>query len=120
MVARDIALARRLFDAAGRHPELEPVTLGLSITTFRFVPRDLSGPGVRPDEEYLDRLNAQLVERLQQDGEVYPSHAVVRGRSVIRTCIVNFRTSEEDIDAVPEIVARAGRDLDRALRPGPG
>jgi aromatic-L-amino-acid/L-tryptophan decarboxylase len=121
MVARDIALARRLFDAAGRHPELEPVTLGLSITTFRFVPRDLSGNrGAGRDEEYLDRLNAQLVERLQQDGEVYPSHAVVRGRSVIRTCIVNFRTSEEDIDAVPEIVARAGRDLDRALRPGPG
>ncbi|HKD17516.1 MAG TPA: pyridoxal-dependent decarboxylase [Thermoanaerobaculia bacterium] len=120
MIARDIALARRLFDAAGRHPELEPVTVGLSITTFRYVPPDLVGKEGRRDEEYLDKLNTQLVDRLQQEGEVYPSHAVVRGRSVIRTCIVNFRTSEEDVDAVPEIVARAGRDLDRSLRPGRG
>jgi glutamate/tyrosine decarboxylase-like PLP-dependent enzyme len=119
MIARDIALARRLFDAAVRHPELEAVTVNLSITTFRFVPRDLTGEPGR-DEAYLDRLNTELVERLQQDGEVYPSHAVAHGRSVLRTCIVNFRTSEEDVDAVPDVVVRAGRELDRALRPGRG
>jgi glutamate/tyrosine decarboxylase-like PLP-dependent enzyme len=119
MIARDIALARRLFDAAVRHPEFEAVTVNLSITTFRFVPRDLTGEPGR-DEAYLDRLNTELVERLQQDGEVYPSHAVVRGRSVLRTCIVNFRTSEEDVDAVPDVVVRAGRELDREFRPGQG
>ncbi len=117
MIARDIALARRLYDAAARHPELEAVTTGLSVTTFRFVPRDMASGSAPRDEEYLDRLNMELSERLQAGGEVYPSHAVVGGRTVVRTCIVNFRTSEEDADAIPEIAARAGRELDSERRP---
>jgi glutamate/tyrosine decarboxylase-like PLP-dependent enzyme len=40
MIADDIALAAHLFAAVGRHPELEAHTRGLSITTFRYVPRD--------------------------------------------------------------------------------
>lgn len=116
MIAEDIGLARRLFDAVSRHPELEAFTLGLSVTTFRYVPSDLASAGSR-DEEYLDGLNGELVERLQAGGEVYLSNAVVCGRRLLRTCIVNFRTSECDIAAVPEIVARAGRALDRERRP---
>jgi glutamate/tyrosine decarboxylase-like PLP-dependent enzyme len=113
MIADDIALAGRLYDAVARHPELEARTRGLSITTFRFAPRD--GGGSR-DEAYLDRLNTALVERLQRGGEVYLSNAVVGGRFLLRCCIVNFRTNARDVDAVPEIVARAGRALDREMR----
>jgi glutamate/tyrosine decarboxylase-like PLP-dependent enzyme len=115
MIADDMALARRLFEAARRHPELEAVTLGLSITTFRYVPPDMAAPAGR-DEAYLDRLNAELLERLQRGGEVFLSNAVVDGRFLLRSCIVNFRTSSADIDAVAEIVVRAGRDLDRGMR----
>jgi aromatic-L-amino-acid/L-tryptophan decarboxylase len=117
MIARDIALGRRLFDAAARHPELEAFTTGLSITTFRYVPADLGSQATR-DESYLGRLNDELVEALQAGGELYLSHAVVGGKSALRTCIVNFRTSEADVDAIPEIVARAGRAIDARLRPG--
>ncbi len=115
MIAGDIALARRLHEAVGRHPELEAWSIGLSITTFRYVPADLRKAASR-DEAYLDRLNAALVERLQSDGDVYLSNAVVRDRYLLRSCIVNFRTTEADVDAVPEIVARAGRELDRRMR----
>lgn len=115
MIAGDIALARRLFDGAARHPELEAGTLGLSITTFRYVPADLRASASR-DEAYLDGLNAALLERLQAEGDVYLSNAVVRDRYLLRSCIVNFRTTEADVDAVPEIVARAGRALDREMR----
>ena len=115
MIAGDIALARRLHEAVERHPDLEAWTLGLSITTFRYVPPDLRETAGR-DEAYLDRLNAALLERLQADGDVYLSNAVVRDRYLLRSCIVNFRTTEADVDAVPEIVARAGRDLDRRMR----
>jgi glutamate/tyrosine decarboxylase-like PLP-dependent enzyme len=115
MIAEDMALARRLFEAARRHAELEAVTLGLSITTFRYVPRDMAAPAGR-DEAYLDRLNAELLERLQRGGEVFLSNAVVDGRFLLRSCIVNFRTSAADIDAVAEIVVGAGRELDREMR----
>ncbi|MGE5414381.1 MAG: pyridoxal phosphate-dependent decarboxylase family protein [Syntrophomonadaceae bacterium] len=117
MIAGDIALAQRLYEAVGRHPELEAGSVSLSVTTFRYVPPDLESSPSR-DEAYLDRLNAALLERLQADGDVYLSNAVVHGRYLLRSCIVNFRTTEADADAVPEIVARAGREIDRRMRAG--
>ena len=117
MIAEDMALARRLFEAAQRHPELDAGTLGLSITTFRYVPREMADPA-RRDDAYLDRLNAALLERLQHGGEIFLSNAVLGGRFLLRSCVVNFRTSAADIDAIPEIVARAGRALDREMRAG--
>jgi glutamate/tyrosine decarboxylase-like PLP-dependent enzyme len=115
MIADDIALAGRLYEAVRGHGELEAGTLGLSVATFRFVPAtDASG---RPrDEEYLNRLNAALLERLDREGEVFLSQAVVHGRYLLRACIVNFRTGASDVDAIPEIVVRAGRALDREMR----
>ena len=68
------------------------------------------------DEEYLDRLNTEILTRLQKGGEVYLSNAVVRGRFLLRSCIVNFRTTAEDVAAIPEIVARAGRAAHRDMK----
>ncbi len=115
MIADDMALARALYAEAARHPELEAFTVGLSVTTFRYVPAELARKPAR-DEAYLDRLNTEILTRLQQGGEVYLSNAVVRGRFVLRSCIVNFRTTAEDIAAVPEIVARMGRLVHRDLK----
>ncbi|MGE5179455.1 MAG: pyridoxal phosphate-dependent decarboxylase family protein [Bacteroidota bacterium] len=117
MIGDDIRLARAMADHVSRHAELELFTQALSITTFRYVPRDLRG---RTDEEsaaYLDRLNQEILDRLQNGGELFVSNAVIRGRYVLRACIVNFRTGEADVAAVPEIVARVGRETDAALRP---
>jgi hypothetical protein len=38
---------------------------------------------------------------------------------VLRACIVNFRTTDADAAAVPDIVARVGRALDAEMRPAP-
>ncbi|HUU14166.1 MAG TPA: aminotransferase class V-fold PLP-dependent enzyme [Terriglobia bacterium] len=116
MIADDIRLAEALYHEAEAHPELEAVTQGLSITTFRYVPRGLK-PGSNPVEEYLNRLNEELLTRLQQGGETFVTNAVIRGKFVLRACIVNFRTSMEDVQAVPEIIARVGREVDKEIRP---
>jgi len=47
---------------------------------------------------------------------VFVSNAVIDGRYALRACIVNFHTTRGDVDAVPEIVARAGRGVDMDLR----
>ena len=120
MIADDIALAGRLDEAVRRHPELEARTLGLSITTFRYVPAEVREGRAPRDEAYLDRLNAALLERLDRGGEVFLSHAVVGGRYLLRACIVNFRTRASDVDEIPGIVARAGRALDREMRVASG
>jgi aromatic-L-amino-acid/L-tryptophan decarboxylase len=110
MIADDIRLSEVMADAVSRHPELELVTHNLSITTFRYVPPELrSSIGDAETEARLDALNRALLDRLQRGGEVFVSNAIVRGRYVLRACIVNFRTEEADVRAVPEIVARVGR-----------
>ena len=116
MIRDDIALARRLFDAVGRHRELEARTLGLSIATFRYRPAEARA-GEAPWAKYLDALNTALLGALEREGECFVSNAVIDGAQYLRACIVNFRTRGEDVDALPEIVARRGRRLDAELRP---
>lgn len=113
MIGDDIRLATRLQANASRHPELETGPAGLSISTFRFVPDRLRDQlGDEAAEEYLNRLNLEVQTRLERDGEVFLSNAIAGGRYLLRGCIVNFRTSEADVDAIPEIVVRTGREVD--------
>ena len=56
--------------------------------------------------------------RLQTSGEAYLSNAMIHGKFALRVCIVNFRTSQADVEALLPIVLRIGKELDAALRPG--
>ncbi|MGK7311602.1 MAG: pyridoxal phosphate-dependent decarboxylase family protein [Candidatus Longimicrobiales bacterium M2_2A_002] len=112
MIGDDIALSRRLHAAVEAHPELEAFTQSLSINTFRYLPTELQD---RLDDdrttEYLNELNEALLDRIQRSGEAFVSNAVLNGRYVLRACIVNFNTTTDDVDALPEIVARIGRGV---------
>jgi aromatic-L-amino-acid decarboxylase len=116
MLADDIELAKALYELVTKQSELEAFTHSLSITTFRYLPSDLKS-GAENIEEYLNQLNTELLTRLQNSGEAYISNAVIDGKFCLRACIVNFRTSLADIEALPEIVSRIGREVDVALRP---
>ena len=116
MIGDDIALARTFYRNASSHPELEPFTQSLSITTFRYVPAGLA-TGTEQAEHYLNVLNEALLSRLQRSGEVFLSNAVVSGAYLLRICVVNFRTTAADIEALADIVARYGAELDLSLRP---
>ena len=43
-------------------------------------------------------------------------NGTIDGRFVLRACIVNFRTTVDDVRAVPEIAVRTGERIDRELR----
>lgn len=116
MLNDDIQLAKRLYELVAKQPELEAFTHSLSISTFRYVPRDLKTADEKT-EEYLNQLNTELLTRLQNSGEAYISNAVIDGKFALRVCIVNFHTSFEDIEALPRIVLRIGREVDAELRP---
>jgi aromatic-L-amino-acid decarboxylase len=118
MIADDIRLSQAMAQAISRHAELELMTQTLSITTFRYVPRDLRTTLQEAQVgTYLDTLNREVLDRLQRGGETFVSNAVVGGRYVLRACIVNFHTSQADVEALPGIVARIGRTADTQLRP---
>jgi aromatic-L-amino-acid decarboxylase len=65
-------------------------------------------------EEYVDRLNQELLARIEQSGKAFLSNAVVNGRFALRACIVNFRTSQQDVDALLPLVGQLGREADGA------
>ena len=116
MISDDIQLAQELYRLVEARPELQAFTQGLSITTFRYVPSDLT-PGSERVEAYLNQLNMEVLNRVQRSGEAVVSNAFVAGTFLLRACIVNFRTSLEDIEALPGIVLRIGREVDAAMRP---
>jgi len=116
-ISEDLALAGRMAEAVAAHPEFEPFTLNLSIATFRFVPADLRARiGEEEVERYLDDLNRALLDASQKAGAVFVSNAVIRGRYVLRGCVVNIRTGEADVRAVPDLLAPLGRRLDAEMR----
>jgi glutamate/tyrosine decarboxylase-like PLP-dependent enzyme len=107
IVARNNALARHLaaaIDAASDLERLAPVEL--SIACFRYVPAHLRG-----DEAALDALNEAIVEAIQVGGEAFLTQAVLAGRFALRANVYHPETSEEDIDALVEIVRRTGAGL---------
>jgi aromatic-L-amino-acid decarboxylase len=115
MLSDDISLAGALYHRISEESELQAVTHNLSITTFRYVPPDLT-PGQPAVETYLNELNSALLTAIQRGGELFVSNAVVDGAFLLRACIVNFRTSLRDIEALPGIVIRTGRLVDQDLR----
>jgi glutamate/tyrosine decarboxylase-like PLP-dependent enzyme len=110
MIGDDIGLAKLLFTLADEHPELEAVTQNLSITTFRYIPPRYALDDNR--ELLMNGFNEKLVNVLQTGGEVFVSNAVLAGKYCLRACIVNFRTTENDIHELVNIVLREGRKLD--------
>ena len=110
MIGDDIRLGRELFELLSAHAELEAVTQGLSITTFRYVP-----PGVERHDtantEMLNAINTTVLDRLQRSGRAMVSNAVVDGRFLLRACIVNFRTSRGDLEALRDLTVEIGRGV---------
>jgi glutamate/tyrosine decarboxylase-like PLP-dependent enzyme len=116
MISDDIKLAKHLYNLADSNAELQAFTNNLSVTTFRYVPSDLKLAN-KNVENYLDKLNQELLDRLQNSGEAYLSNAILNDTFLLRACVVNFRSTIKDIEALPEIVIRIGKEIDSVNRP---
>jgi glutamate/tyrosine decarboxylase-like PLP-dependent enzyme len=114
MIEEDIRLSKLLYELADNHPELEAVTQNLSITTLRYIPLDLKNVANKKDD--LNQLNEVLLNDLQKGGEVFLSNALVNGYYCLRACIVNFRTSEKDIEEIIDIIVKEGRKVNSNLQ----
>jgi len=72
----------------------------LSIVAFRWSP-----PGLSDDE--VDRLNRQLLERINARRRVYLTATRLDGRFVIRICVLSFRTHRDRMEAALEDIRAA-------------
>ena len=103
-VTRNLELARELHAMVAAHPRLEPLlgTPDLSIVPFRRVPS-------RGD---VDAHNMRLARRMQADGRVYVTSAVIDGVACLRPCVVNYRTTIDDVRAIVEVADELGALLE--------
>ncbi len=103
-IEHDVALTEWLARRIEEEPDLELVCPpSLSICCFRYVPVDAAS-----DAGYVDRLNDRLMTELQIDGRVFPSNALVHGRTAIRTCIVGYRTETEHLERLLALTRELG------------
>ena len=105
-IERNLGQARLLHDELGRHDDLE-VLCGepeLSVVPFRHVPEGVAD---------LDEHNAALVRALQEHGGVWIAPARVDGKVCLRPCVVNYRTTDDDVRALVELTRELGAALAR-------
>ena len=61
----------------------------------------------------FDRLNQELLVRMQERGLAVPSHTVLDGRFALRVAIVNHRSRTDDFDQLVSAAVRLGDELVR-------
>ncbi len=98
MVERHLSLARHLgalVDASPRFERLAEVKL--NVVCFRADPGGL-------EEPELDRLNSELGKALLDDGRVFAGTTVYAGHVAFRPAIVNWQTTEPDVELLLEVL----------------
>lgn len=95
-------LAERMLRESACWEVITPATLG--IVSFRYVDENAS-------EADLNHFNQRLVEAAIKDGFAFPSSTVLRGRTVLRMCPINPRTTDEDIRATVQRLETLANEL---------
>jgi aromatic-L-amino-acid/L-tryptophan decarboxylase len=103
-IGEDLRLARVLADAVDAEPKLKRLApAALSAVCFQY--QDSSGD--------LNSLNRAILDRVVRRGRVYLSNASINGEFALRACIVNHRSTEDDVRAVVSEVIVAAGELQR-------
>ncbi len=102
MVERHLALARHLASRVDDVPDLERLAdARLNIVCFRYRPTGVA-------EADLDALNARIGKAVLEDGRVYVGTTTYGGRVAFRPAIVNWRTTQADVDLITDVICELG------------
>jgi aromatic-L-amino-acid decarboxylase len=117
-IEANLDCARHLAACVDRAPDFERLaTVDLSIVCFRYLPESTRGRALGPEEQgEVDRFNERLLVALARDGSSYVSNATIAGaagaRFALRACVLNYRTTREDMEILLADARRLGRELE--------
>ena len=102
-IRNDLAHAQLLAELITQQPELELMApVPLSAVCFRYRSREAT-------DRDSDSLNQEILQRVNRRGKVFLSNATIHGRFALRACVVNHRTTPDDIEqVVSEVLAVGG------------
>jgi aromatic-L-amino-acid/L-tryptophan decarboxylase len=90
-IERNIQCAKLLEKLVRESPDFEMLApVDLSVFCFRY----------KSAEGDLNQLNERILLELQRGGSTYLSNAMVAGRFGLRGCVLNYRTTEADMNRV--------------------
>ena len=112
LIEKDIHLSRLLVEKMSMYPAIIPFMNSLSITTFSYIPEHIQGKE-EDHQDYLNDLNKKILQEVQQSGEAFISNAMINGKYLLRACLVNFRTREEDLDILLDLISKIGKTFER-------
>ena len=62
-------------------------------------------------QDELNSLNEEIMVAIQNGGHAYVTNAVIKGKYLLRACIVNFRTQASDIRSLLDTIRNTAREL---------
>jgi hypothetical protein len=102
LIDRSLALAQRMAERVDAAPDLERLAdVPLNIVCFRF------NSGGTAEEE-LNRINDRLGQAILEDGRFYAGTTLYGEKVALRPAIVNWRTTEQEIDLFIDVVRELG------------
>jgi len=105
MFRSHITWAERLAEVIRSEADFQLITgPNLSLITFRYTPKGVG-------KEALGALSDKLLERINDDGFTYLTRTLVEGEPVIRFQVGQTQTTEEDVMAAWQHVAKLARAI---------
>jgi glutamate/tyrosine decarboxylase-like PLP-dependent enzyme len=106
MIERNILLASYMARLIEATPGLRLAAHELSIVCWRVTPDGVADP------EQLDKLQTEVIAELEARGIAIISQAkLLDDTTALRACIVNFRTTADDVEALITASAEIGTEL---------
>jgi len=100
-IEQHCALARTFEHWVASDPDWElSAPVPFSLVCFRYAPPAMSEPE-------RDRANAEILQRVNESGEVYLSHTRLNGAFVLRLAIGNIRTERRHVERAWELLRAA-------------
>lgn len=106
VISRNVTQAQYLESLIAEHDDLETLApVSLNAVCYRVIK---NGYGT----EALNRLNEEVLLRIQESGTAVPSHTFIDGKFAIRVCITNHRTENRDLE---QLVTDTRRHAEEAI-----
>ncbi|MHA1828469.1 MAG: pyridoxal phosphate-dependent decarboxylase family protein [Candidatus Heimdallarchaeaceae archaeon] len=109
LVEQNIQQAKYLTDLIKQEPKLEVLApTSMNVINFRF------NDGQR-NADALDRLNDEIILRLQEKGEVMVGGTKIKGKVSIRVAIVNHRSKKKDFNFLVTKIIETAEEIIKSL-----
>ncbi|MEZ4826560.1 MAG: pyridoxal-dependent decarboxylase [Bacteroidia bacterium] len=105
-VRNDIENTRRIATTIHESPDFELFTYPpLSLVCFRFRPNGVS------DQEWINEMNAAIVEKLNSSGKIYLTHTKINGKYLLRLSVGQTYTTWNHVEEAWELIQQTAKTI---------